>query len=764
MNCSKRLIVRLFVAVLCLAAVFQAEAYSMNSVSDNSALSGFVKDASNKETLIGATVYLQGTKFGSRTNKNGYFTINGIAPGKYTVIVSFLGFEKLQTEMQFKKGEPIRKDFILKPADFTTGVVSVEAEREVEKRQITISKINIPVETIKEIRIGGESDVFRSLQYLPGILTSSQISSGLYIRGGSPDQNLVLLDGSAVYNPTHLFGFISTFNTDAIKDVELVKGGFEAQYGGRLSAVLNLTQKDGNREEFSGIASIGAISSRAALEGPIGNGSWFISGRRTYFELIKAALPDDPENPLPDFNFYDLNAKITQDFGNDDKLSLSGFMSKDRLDYESFGVNMGLELGNQLAAAKWTHIFSNELFATVNLSGSKYFNNFKGDQSGYQFLIENSITDYTGKIGLEWFVSDKLTAKFGTEITQYKFDYLQNFTGDTDSTKSGSSGGTLNMTVKDWNYAAYAQANYQISDLLSAQAGLRTSYYKQADDFLIDPRLALRYQLFENVALKGAWGIFHQNLRLATQQDFSFFDTWLPTDSTLVPSQASHYIFSIETSPFEGYDFNFDVYYKSYQNISELNTVAIEGSTVADVFFTGKARSYGMEFFIQKRIGRFTGWAGYALGFIYSQFDSINGGEEFRPKYDRQHDFKLVAQYQLSDSWNMGAAFSFQSGQSYTGATSRLQSVLPGENYGKGKIVPSQRYGLRLPPSHQLNVNVSYLFKSFGLDSKLILDIYNLYNRRDIWFRYYNVRGLETKVEDVKLIPILPTISYEIKF
>ena len=199
----------------------------------------------------------------------------------------------------------------MQPMDIKSGTVTVTADREAEKREISVSKINVPMTTIKEIRIGGESDVFRSLQMLPGVLTSSQISSGLFVRGGSPDQNLVLLDGATVYNPTHIFGFISTFNTDAIKDVELIKGGFPAQYGGRLSAVLNMTQKDGNRENYEGNAALGIISSRASFQGPLfGNGSFFVSGRTTYFDLIKKAIDEDPKNPLPDFGFYDLNAKI----------------------------------------------------------------------------------------------------------------------------------------------------------------------------------------------------------------------------------------------------------------------------------------------------------------------------------------------------------------------------------------------------------------------------------------------------------------------
>ncbi|MBX3044738.1 MAG: TonB-dependent receptor [Candidatus Kapabacteria bacterium] len=739
-------------------------AENMIASKDNSGLNGFVKDKKTGETLVGATVFLIDTKFGTRSNKSGYFTINNIPPGTYNVSVSFLGYDKFQKKIELKAGQVLREEFELNQGSFMQEDIYVEAERDVEKRQISISKVNVPVQTIKNIRVGGESDIFRTLQYLPGVLTSSQLSSGLFVRGGSPDQNLVLLDGSTVYNPTHLFGFISTFNTDAIKDVELVKGGFDAEYGGRLSAVLNITQNDGNRKEFEGVASIGVISSRVGLQGPIGNGSWFVSGRRTYFDLVKQLIPEDPETPIPDFGFYDLNGKITQDFGPNDKVSISGFLSNDNLEFSNFGLAVGLDLGNRLISGKWTHIFNEKLFSTMNASYSKYFNNIYGDQSGYEFLIDNTIEDYTIKINTEWFASEDLTAKFGVESSWYNFGYLQNFTGDTDSTAQGSSGGSTNLQIKDFQTAVFGQMKWSITALLSLQAGLRVNYWELSDLITYDPRISARYRLTDKIAIKGAWGIFHQNLRLATQPNFSFFDTWLPTDNTVPASNATHYIISIETEPIPRHTLNFDFYYKDLTNVSELNTNALQGANVGDVFYIGDATAWGAEVFVQKRFGKVNGWVGYALGFISSRFDSINNGEAFRPRYDRTHDFKVVVNYDHNDSWDFGASFFYQTGQSYTGATSRFQTVLPGQVRGRGKIVPSQRFGLRLPPSHQLNLTATYSFDMWGLESKAIIDIYNVYSRRDILVRFYNTQEENTFVEDVRLIPILPTVSLEIRF
>lgn len=733
-------------------------------LSQNASISGYVRDSSDKETLIGAIVQLEGTKRGAVTNKDGYYVIGNIEAGNYTLKISYIGYDDFKKNISLKPNQELRIDALISSGQVTTEEISVYADRDDDKAQISISRVNIPMQQIKKIRIGGESDIFRSLQMLPGVLTSSQISSGLYIRGGSPDQNLVLLDGSMVYNPTHLFGFISAFNTDAIKNVELIKGGFNAEYGGRLSSVLTLTQKDGNREEVEGKFSLGAISSKLSLEGPLGNGSWFVGGRRTYFELIKSFIPEDPLNPLPDFNFYDLNGKITQDFGDDDKVALSGFYSSDNLGYGAGSINFNLGISNRLGSLRWTHIFNPQLFSVVNLSTSQYVNGFNADNSGYKILQENKITDYTIKHTLDWFHNEDFTTKYGYEINFYQFDYLANFTGSTDSTREGSGAGRTNLDFTDRNYAAFAQAKWQIDPLLALQFGFRGNYFELSDQASIEPRIALKYNLQPDVAIKASWGIYHQDLKLATLQDFSFFDTWLGTDSTLNIARSIHYILSLETSPWEGYDLNIDFYYKTLKNINEIRRVALEIQTGNDILFEGEGEAFGAEIFLQKKIGNFTGWLGYALGFVNVRFDSLNYGNYFRPKYDRRHDFKAVVLYKINDHWDVGANFTFQTGQSYTGQTSRFQLRLDGETSGRGKTVPSERYGLRLPPSHQLNLNGSYSFDIYGYEAKIILDIYNVYNRRDIWFRYYNVNEETTTVEDVRLLPIIPTFSFEIKF
>ena len=730
---------------------------------------GIITDKSTGEPLIGATVMLQGTKLGARTNKSGFYSIQNVPTGEYTIITRYLGYKQGSQKLSIKSNsKDLRINITLEPDAIITEGVQVVADREVERREISISKVNVPVAQIKDIRVGGESDLFRSLQFLPGVLTSSQISSGLYVRGGSPDQNLVLLDGATIYNPSHLFGFYSTFNTNAIKDVEFIKGGFDAEYGGRLSSVLNVTQKDGNRKKISGDATIGLISAQGGIEIPVGDGSAFLSGRRTYLDLMQPVFKLLTDQPLPDFYFYDINAKVTQNFGDNDKVTVSGFLGNDVLNFSGYSTGMLMEIGNKLLSSRWTHIFSNNFFSNIVLNYSKYRNSFRGGQSDYNFVLDNSIEDMAVKAHFEYLLGDEAAIKFGAEASKINFDFLMNFTGDTLETVQGENG-QVNLFMADWNYSAFAQTKFNIIDYLSFQGGLRAYFFYLNNNFKFDPRVALRYMLTGDIAVKAAWRIYHQSLRIAGIPNFSIVDAWLPSDTSVDVSKSTHYIFSVETKPFDGIDITLDIYYKDMKNIGELNQMAMAfglagTEKVTDVLFIGNAYSYGAEIFVQKQMGQLTGWLGYGFGKIHATFDSINLGNTFSPKYDRTHDFKVVAQYKLFDNWELGGTFTFQSGQPYTGATSRGDVMLPDQIRGTSKVEMSDLYALRMPNSHQLNLYLAHSFTMFGKEARAVLDIYNVYNRRDIMMRVYNTRQEYTIVEDVRLLPIIPSLSLEVKF
>ncbi len=756
----------LVVAVLLVtASVLSATHVSQTAPNDNArgTVSGFVEDSVTKEPLIGATVSVKGLKAGSYTNKSGYFSISNVPVGDQKVIVSYVGYVRKEMSVTVPRGGGAKLRVMLSVDTSRGREVTVTAERNEDKRQISISRVNIPIEQLSQLRIGGEADIFRALQMLPGVLTSSQIASGLFIRGGSPDQNLVLLDGMTIYNPTHLFGFISAFNSDAIKDVDLIKGGFPAEFGGRMSAVLNITQKDGNRDHVEGLLGLGLISSRASVQGPLGNGSFFVGGRRTYLELVLGLLPEDPATPFPSFNFYDVNAKITQNLGEDDKLSFSGFLTRDNLGFSQTGLDFGVRIGNRATSARWSHIFDPAVVSVVTVSANRYDNSFSGNTAGRAFEVNNTIIDYTAKVELDWFAGESVSVKGGYEGNLYNFSYIQLF--EQSAQNNAVIRDTTALELWDNTQAFFGQMTWNVTDAVTLQGGMRTSYWNSSDRLLLDPRLAIRYQLNDDVSLKAAWGIYHQYLRLASAPDFSFFDTWLPSDASVPPGRADHYVLSMETMPFEGYGVNVDVYYKNLANINELRQGGPGRQVrVSDVFYVGKGYSYGAELFVQKKVGRLTGWIGYALGFVFSQFDSVNLGNRFRPKFDRLHDLKITAMYRLSEQWEIGSSFMFQSGQSYTGATSTLGGRVPGWEGGIVMVNPSQRWGLRLPNSHQLNLNVNYNTTLFGLPCSVFLDIYNVYSRRDIWFRQFlTTDGIPT-VRDVRLLPILPTLSMELKF
>ncbi|HAW09149.1 MAG TPA: hypothetical protein DCW42_08315 [Bacteroidetes bacterium] len=761
MKIGNQKLIYILTFILCFTSAFADEA---SDAKNYASINGFVRDKETGETLIGASVYFKDIQVGARTNKNGYYTINNVLPGEHTLVVTYIGYESFEKKIKVKANDVLRMNIEILPSSIRGEEVIVSADRESEKREITLSRVDVPIQQIKDIRIGGESDLFRALQYLPGILTSSQISSGLYVRGGSPDQNLILLDGSTVYNPSHLFGFFSTFNTDAIKDVELIKGGFNAEYGGRISSVLSITQNDGNQKEFQGLGSIGAISSRVSLQGPVLKGSWSISARRTYLELVKEFIKEDPRSPLPDFGFYDINAKVVQNLSDNDKLSFTGFLTSDDFKYSGAGFDANMNMKNYLGGISWTHIYGKSLFSNLNFNYTNYSNSLFGNQSGYSVLFDNSIDDYTLKANFEWLVNENATIKFGYQTSILNFGIIQNFSGNIDTSYFGTSASTSTINIKNWNHSLFAQANYQPTDLISMQGGIRTDYWNLTDKVTIDPRFSIRYLLQENMSLKFGWGIYHQNIRTISDPNFTFFDIWIPSDSTVPITQAIHYILSLETNPFKGIALNFDVYYKTLTNISQMNQTALQGTTAREVLYVGNGRAYGFEIFAQKKYGKLTGWFGYALGVIKYKFDSLNYGQEFNPKFDRTHDLKLVLNYTINNKFSVGSSFLFQSGQPYTGATSRVQLRLPGQNYGRSKVINSGLYELRLPPSHQLNLNGSYYFKTFGLESIFTLDIYNVYSHRDILSRYYNVSEDNVKVEDIRLLPIIPSISYEIKF
>ncbi len=723
-------------------------------------ISGYVKDSATGETIIGATVRVRSEKRGAITNKSGYFALYLPADKELKLEVSYLGYKTITKIVRLKEGERLTQTLLMAAENLQGEEVVVTTDRTKERRESPqVSTVSIKPSEIASLPKAGEADIFRVLQLLPGVQTISEVSSGLYIRGGSPDQNLILLDGSVLYNPNHFFGFFSTFNSDAIKDVDLIKGGFPAQYGGRLSAVLSVTNKDGDLYATHGAFSLGLISSRATVETPVGNGAIMLSARRTYIDAILNAAGLLKSLDLPNYYFYDLNGKFTQNFGDNDKIAVSGYGGLDKLYYSngSQASQVDIRWGNQSGAISWTHLFANDIFTKFNFNGSHYFSLLKFGLGDDAFTFDNQIFDYTLHGDLEDITSGNNVLKAGFQLSQYNF-LLKISVGDNPP--------NANIDQKPIYYAGYVSDEWKPTEAFAITPGLRIDgITTRKNDLGIDPRISLRYILNPDVTLKASYGIYHQYLDLASNPLFSAFDLWMPVDSTQAPQRAQQFVLGVSTVPFEDFTFEVETYYKDMHNLVELRPNIITGSKLSDVFFVGSGYSYGIEFFLQKQVGDWTGWLGYSFAYTRRKFPAINDDAPFPPTYDRRHDINAVLTYRLNDRWTLGSTFVYATGQPYSQTQAFYNASEPDYD---GKLIPIEgpKNGLRLEPYHRLDLSATYSFGLFSdkRNAELNIDIYNVYNHRNVWFRRINTDVIPATSEDVRLLPILPTFGIQVKF
>jgi outer membrane cobalamin receptor len=727
--------------------------------STESLVSGYVKDSTTGETIIGASVRAKALKRGVISNKSGYYALYLPSDQDVLLEVSYLGYKPYAKKVHLTEGQQLTNNIFLIPANLQGEEVVVMTDRQKEHRESPqVSAVSIKPNEVANLPKAGEADIFRILQLLPGVQTISEVSAGLYIRGGSPDQNLILLDGSVLYNPNHFFGFFSTFNSDAIKDVDLIKGGFPAQYGGRLSAVLSVTNKDGDLYATHGAFTVGLISSRATVETPVGDGAITVSARRTYVDAIINATGLQESLDLPNYYFYDLNGKFTQNLGDNDKIAISGFGGLDKLYYDngSQASQVDISWGNQSGAASWTHLFASNLFTKFNLNGSHYFSLLKFGLGKDAFTFDNQIHDYTFHGDLEYISSASNTIKTGLQLSSYNFLLKINV---------GDNPPNANIDQKPYYLAAYVSDEWKPNEQLAITPGLRVDDITTSGEIGVDPRMSIRYIVNPDLTLKASWGIYHQYLDLASNPLFSAFDLWMPVDSTQAPQKAVQYVLGMSCVPFEDFTFEVEAYYKDMTNLVELKPNIITGNKLSDVFFVGTGYSYGIEFFLQKQIGDWTGWLGYTLAYTRRKFAAINDGEVFPPSYDRRNDFNAVLTYRLNDRWTLGSTFVYATGQPYSQTEALYNAAEP--DYG-GKLIPIEgpKNGLRLEPYHRLDLSATYSFSLWSekRNAELNIDIYNVYNHRNVWFRRINTDTSPATTEDVRLLPVLPTFGIQVKF
>ena len=733
---------------------------------DQASLSGFVKDASSEETLLLANVVLMGTGKGVATNNAGYYTLTNLAPGTYTVACTYIGYQTFRQEVTLTAGERRRLDIELTPESLIFDEVVVAADREAEEEARNIGVAQMKIATVKQLPTILEPDVFRSLQLLPGVKAASDYSSGLYIRGGDPGQTLVLLDRTSVYNPSHVFGFFSTFNPDAIKDVRLYKGGFPAEYGGRIGSVLDIYNKDGNRRERKGAVSLGLLASRAFVEGPYKNGSWMVALRRSTLEPLLAALQN--EEGIPDsFYFYDFNGKFNYDASPNDRLALSLYLGTDALDLEFLDdAVLDINYGNRTVSANWTHLFSERLFSNFTVTASRYFSNPSIVLSGTEIKQESRINDTSIKGDFEYIPNEKHELEAGFWAGAIRFPFRSFFDGEE----------TFNPRIQTEYAAAYVQDTFRPSSRWKLQGGLRATFFTDGRYFRLEPRLSAEHRPNSRLRLQASYGRYYQFQTLITNESFSGFDFWLTSAEGVNPAFGDQFILGVKTFLQDEFSLDAEVYYRTMRDLFEVDPFLPDaaGLEYHEYFQIGRGDAYGVELKIDKTRGRLNGFLAYTLGVTNRRFPLINLVEgqpqNYRPKYDRRHDLRLIANYQISRTWRATGVFTYATGQAYTEPTAQYKllggELLTGEEAVDVLLSPGLNEA-RLPAYHRLDFGFSKLGRFFEFaDYELQLQMINAYARRNTWFIFFEFEQ-DNSVErnDVPQIPIpLPNVSLTLKF
>ena len=734
---------------------------------DNVSISGFITDAETGESLIGANVFVETLLRGASTNTNGYYVISDLPMGQIAVRYTYVGYQTVNQTLTLAEGEQLRLDIALAPSATAVDELVVTAEQMLESESRNVGVATLTTETIKLLPAVFEPDVFRTLQLLPGVKAASDYSSGLYVRGGNPGQINIMLDRTKIYNPSHFFGFFSTFNPDAIKDVRLYKGGFPASYGGSLGSVLDITNKDGNRNEWHGTFSLGILASRAMVEGPHPKGSYMVAARRSTLEPLLEVLGDTEGIPEK-FYFYDFNAKVNFDLTPNDILSISGYRGADQL---KIGINsdadLNLRYGNSTITANLTHLFSEKLLSNITVTNSAYFSTPRVYFGGTEIRQENRIYDTSVRGDVQYFPGARSNWEMGFWAGQFIAPLRSHFDG---------------RLAFSWRRAVryasmYVQNTYRPRHDWMIKAGIRGSYLEDGRHLRIEPRLMVEHHPWERVRLQAALGRYYQYLTLVTNESFSGFDFWLTSAEGVQPTYGDQAILGAKLTLGSGVTLDAELYYRTMRDLFEPDPFLTNpaGMTYVDLFLFGKGWARGFELMVQRNRGRFFGFISYTLGQTERTFPSINLDSQgiprgFPPKYDRLHDLKTAISYDLGRQWVVSGVFTYATGQAYTEPAARYNLHLTDVAFGRIEttvLLSPSLNGSRLPAYHRLDVGAKKSGRFFGFaDYELQLQVINAYMRRNIWFNLYDPTedgGIEKTV--IPQIPIpLPNVSLTLKF
>ncbi len=775
-------------------------------------ISGYIRDAESGEELISASILDGKSRQGTISNTYGFFSIT-LPAGKVNLRASYVGYQEFLKEIDLKKDIELEIKLVSSSVIQEVQVIATKAEKIEERSQM--SRIDVPIEQIKKIpALLGEVDVLKALQLLPGVQGGTEGQNGIYVRGGGPDQNLITLDGVPVYNVSHLLGFFSVFNADALKNVTLYKGGFPARYGGRLSSVIDINMKEGNMQEFHGEGSVGLVASRLTLEGPIvkDKTSFIVSGRRTYVDLLIRPLiglseTGSSEKTKLKLNFYDLNAKINHKINAKNRIYLSAYSGNDifgvdisdgkKTDSYYSRINTGVSWGNLTSALRWNNEISNKLFMNTTLTYSNYqfqfgstFDEKQGSDSLNSIVARytSGIKDVAAKVDFDYVPNPNHYIKTGINWINHtynpgaiQFKFKEGITTGIDTTL-GSTQTTAN------EFATYVEDDFKYG-AFKANVGLHFSAFAVNGKTYasLQPRLGVNYLISNSVALKGSFCTMRQYINLLTNEGLGLpSDLWVPSTDKVKPQDAWQVAVGAAKTLWDDYEFSLEGYYKKMNNVLAYKpgeTFLGLNSDWQTKVTQGKGEAYGAEFLIQKKKGRFNGWVGYTLSWNWRKFDEINAGKVFPFRYDRRHDLELVMNYQLTDRWSISGTWVYGTGNAIS--LTNQGYVLPasyGYFGGSGTIgnnpiyngpsnvfsvaQPSEKNAYRMGSYHRMDIGIEHTKKKKRYTRTWSFGAYNAYNRRNPFFIYqdYSTEKKRDVYKQVSIFPIIPNVAYSFKF
>ncbi len=779
------------VILLMLGAAFDARSQKLFT------LNGYVRDSLSGESIMGATITVNGQNKGVTSNPYGFYSIT-LEQGDYIITASHVSYFAHPLQVSLRNDQSYNFSLLARTAA-NTEVVVYSRRRDENVKSAQMGKIDLSISQIRNVPpFMGEVDPMKVVQLLPGVRNAGEGNAGFYVRGGGADQNLIMLDDAVVYNTGHLFGFFSIFNGDAIKNLSMVKGGMPAQYGGRLSSVLDITMKDGNMHQFQGEGGIGLIASRFSVQGPLkkDKASFILSGRRTYVDAIASPfIKKSSDFYGSGYYFYDLNAKVNYRFSEKDRMYLSGYFGRDVFDFRnarrSFKTN--IPWGNSTATLRWNHVFNRRLFANTTLLYNDYHFRFGASQDNFEIGLSSGIRDVSLKTDFDYYPLPNHKLRFGGLITHHQF--IPNVaSGRQDSVYFTPNNETEKFAIEtalyiqdDWEIGEKWKVNYGLRWSSFTQVGPYTRYARDADGNKLDsihyrrfeavkaygglePRLTVRFAVNDELSAKASVSRNLQFIHLVSNTGSTLpTDLWVPSTFIVKPQISWLYAAGLFRNFNDNlWETSLEIYFKDMENqieYAEGYTPSLKDPELDFVF--GRGWSYGTEMMVRKQRGRLTGWIGYTLSWTWRKFSQLNDGEKYPAKFDRRHDLSVVANADAGKKWKLGAVFVYGTGNAIT---------LPERFYIINGVLTQEYSKLnqyRMKAYHRLDISATYTpvpRKNRKLKSSWVFSVYNVYSRLNPYFIYFDQEGsaydgtLEVKARQVSLFPVLPSVTWNFKF